>query len=111
MYMYMQDIFLKTTRLIILISYQNFFQKFKCPNLGCGLSASMAYTLEFTVLVEVHVVVLLHNIKISHHCICFQGIENIEHVHVGRPYSSLILSTVSIQIHTTCSSIELCTLN
>ena len=36
-----------------LISFQNYFPKFELPNSGCGLSASAAYTLVFTVVVQV----------------------------------------------------------
>ena len=49
-WMYITDIFLKTPLSIYFNFFPNFFPKFEFQNLGCGLSASVAYTPVFTVL-------------------------------------------------------------
>ena len=48
--MYITGIFLKTPLSIYFNFFPNFFPKFEFPNLGCGLSASAAYTPEFMVI-------------------------------------------------------------
>ena len=60
--MYITDINLMTPLSIYFNSIPNFFPKFEFPNLGCGLSASAAYTPVFTVYI-----LLLCDKNIGHH--------------------------------------------
>ena len=55
----MEDIFVKTPRLIYFNFFPIFFPKSKLLNSGCGLSASAAYTPVFTVITFIIIIIII----------------------------------------------------